>query len=272
VVSTMHVYFLNGSPITLDENCHTVADVKVKASLKTEQFAPDFLVLSLDNLNNYDLPETHEIGSGRYQVIAIPNEDMDRLEYWQKTIEIHSPRDRESTLRAIERAKEEDHEQLLKDMLWQAAYENNTAILQCLADSGVCIDEPGRFRTTPLYITVRRGHRECTEALLNAKVDPHDIHGVTISPLAGASIDGNKEMIDLLLNTGRIDINARDNAGHTILHYVAMNGDLQLIPYLVSRGADIEMETEMGFDCFHLARRRKTGVCLDKILHKVSPL
>ncbi len=42
------------------------------------------------------------------------------------------------------------------------------------------------------------------------------------------------------------DVNARDNNGHTPLHFAAARGDNELINYLVSKGADVKAVSRSG--------------------------
>lgn len=55
----------------------------------------------------------------------------------------------------------------------------------------------------------------------------------------------DQELIDFLLHQGH-DINAKDKDGYTILHYAAMRGkDLNMVKYLIGKGADTKLKTEM---------------------------
>ncbi|MBL0265779.1 MAG: ankyrin repeat domain-containing protein [Leptospiraceae bacterium] len=57
------------------------------------------------------------------------------------------------------------------------------------------------------------------------------------SPLHDAAIEGNLEMVKLLISK-RTDINKRNKYGNTPLHYASIAGHLEIVKYLLSNGAN----------------------------------
>ena len=63
----------------------------------------------------------------------------------------------------------------------------------------------------------------------------------TKTALHYATIHKSKEIVEVLISHG-LDINAKDNAGETPLHYAAVES-LDMVELLISRGADINAIT-----------------------------
>jgi ankyrin repeat protein len=74
-------------------------------------------------------------------------------------------------------------------------------------------------------------------------VDAKDQYGVTA--LIDASLHGQKEIVELLILEGA-DLNARDNQGDTALMHAALKGHLEIVEILVSNGADISAKDKSG--------------------------
>lgn len=57
---------------------------------------------------------------------------------------------------------------------------------------------------------------------------------------------GDFSKVKKLVEIGKNEINQRDSAGYTALHYAARNGHLDVCKYLVMKGAEIDAVTKSG--------------------------
>jgi ankyrin repeat protein len=77
-------------------------------------------------------------------------------------------------------------------------------------------------------------------------VNAQDEEGMT--PLMHAVLQGNIEMIQLLLKSIELKINLQDNQGNTALHHALITGKniSTIIPSLLARGADVTIADVEG--------------------------
>ncbi|CAG9771848.1 unnamed protein product [Ceutorhynchus assimilis] len=61
-----------------------------------------------------------------------------------------------------------------------------------------------------------------------------------------AAQNGNIERVKKLSDSWKFQVDQRDSAGYTALHYAARNGHLSVCEYLVEKGADIDATTKSG--------------------------
>ena len=132
--------------------------------------------------------------------------------------------------------------------------------------------------TTPLFRAVQLSDETSVEALLKAGADPNiDSMGYTAFLLAagtgprvrGGASGPNMEMLDLMFEYAKPDINAKvtgtlqwsfnvsrvyspqdrepaDNEGMSALHTAAQTGNLELVQYLLEKGADANLLNAQG--------------------------
>jgi ankyrin repeat protein len=133
---------------------------------------------------------------------------------------------------------------------WRAAYASDVEAMRLLVAHGADPNIPtmkgaGRARTAD----VERDVREV------ATTPPVPVGGPGITALQAASGVGYGEGFaanshrfaptgmlaagKYLIEELHVDVNARDHEGNTALHHAAARGDVQMIEYLVSKGADV---------------------------------
>ena len=56
-----------------------------------------------------------------------------------------------------------------------------------------------------------------------------------------------------------MDVNSRDDGGYTPLHHAAARGDVEVINYLVSKGADVKAVSRLGQSPVDMARGGRAG-------------
>jgi len=96
------------------------------------------------------------------------------------------------------------------------------------------------------------GHKGVVKMLLDTgkvDVDSRDENGQT--PLSLAVEDGNKGVVKMLLDTGKVDVNLRDKNDRTPLSWAAKNGHVEVVALLCDKyTTDVNLEDERGFNPF----------------------
>jgi ankyrin repeat protein len=141
---------------------------------------------------------------------------------------------------------------------WRAAYASDVEAMKLLvargADPSIPTSRPaGRPRTGD-------GGRENVQDV--SGLPPVPVGGPAVTPLQAASGVGYAEgfaanshryapggmlaAVKYLVEDLNADVNARDHEGNTALHHAASRGDVEMILYLVSKGADVKAVNREG--------------------------
>ena len=67
-----------------------------------------------------------------------------------------------------------------------------------------------------------------------------------------ATMEGNLELVKYLISEGA-NIESKDNDNFTPLHFAALEGHLNIVEYLLSEGANIECKTFQNGTPLHIA-------------------
>jgi ankyrin repeat protein len=140
---------------------------------------------------------------------------------------------------------------------WRAAYASDVAAMKVLVAHGADPNIPsmkgaGRPRTGD-------GEREAIDI---AKTPPVPVGGPGVPPLVAAAGSGYGEgfaanshrfaptgmlaAVKYMVEELHADVNAKDHEGNTALHNAAARGDVEMIKYLVSKGADVKAVNREG--------------------------
>ena len=129
-----------------------------------------------------------------------------------------------------------------RPLLHWAAQEGNVASLKCLLDRGAKIDAQDSLGFTPLSVAAGEdedGLTGKTAFLLERGASPniriHSCENGTVLHLAASW--GWFGIIKLLVQTEGIDLNLKDDEGHTPLSFAREEGTREIIDYLIQRGA-----------------------------------
>ncbi|KID93484.1 Pfs, NB-ARC and Ankyrin domain protein, partial [Metarhizium majus ARSEF 297] len=142
-----------------------------------------------------------------------------------------------------------------------AAQNGHEAVVKLLLDTGRAnVEAKDDFGGTPLSWAARYGHEAVVKVLLiHLGVDPSTtgsadqtllswtlIHG--LGPLFWASQNGYEAVVKLLLETGRANVEAKDNSGWTPLSWAVRNGHEAVVKLLLETGrANVEAKDNAGW-------------------------
>mmetsp|Transcript_29354 Transcript_29354/g.37847 ORF Transcript_29354/g.37847 Transcript_29354/m.37847 type:complete len:814 (+) Transcript_29354:273-2714(+) len=119
------------------------------------------------------------------------------------------------------------------------------------------INQPSTEGLTPLWIAMKANNQQAMQVLLNHGVDPNiaiDHDGSTplhhLSELA--KNEEGKPLLDQLIQQGA-DLDVKDAAGFTPLHWAARYGSVEAVNTLRMAGADLEARGWNGNTCLHFA-------------------
>lgn len=111
---------------------------------------------------------------------------------------------------------------------------------------------------TPLYYAAYFGFHQIIERLLDMHQDINAEGGFYGTPLQVACKEGPTDTVCLLLERGA-EINAIPESGNNVLHDAVSRKDVGLVEFLISRGADTEVQNHRGNTPLIVAA--KIGAC-----------
>ena len=119
-----------------------------------------------------------------------------------------------------------------------AAIPGHPETIALLIDRGADVNALGHFNWTALMVAASKGHGEGVRLLLERGADPNvqDTYGWT--PLMRAVYGNKRAAVAALLGHDRVDLEARDERGATVLHVAVERGNAALVAELLARGAD----------------------------------
>lgn len=106
---------------------------------------------------------------------------------------------------------------------------------------------------SPVADAAERGDVETVVALLRQGADVNAAQGDGMTALHWAAMNGNAEMVDVLLYAGAATEATTRLGGYTALHLASRAGHAPAISALVSQGADPAIPTSTGAQALHLA-------------------
>lgn len=130
--------------------------------------------------------------------------------------------------------------------LYFAAEGGHDIVVKELIRRGALVNLTNSRGISPLYIASQSGYVHVVKALLEADVEVNQaVDGVT--PLMIAAIRGKSDIIKLLAQSSRINLDQQNNLGETALMLCSVSRDVRCIESLMEKGAKIEMSDDKGY-------------------------
>jgi len=106
------------------------------------------------------------------------------------------------------------------------------------------------FLYTALHVAVTEGHYKIVELLVKNKVQTSVADSRGRMPIHLAAICDSMHTLKLLGKTNPRSVNLLDNSGKSVLHYVSLSGNLEMVKYLVTEcRADVNLKgSHKGLD------------------------
>lgn len=119
---------------------------------------------------------------------------------------------------------------------------------------------------SPILIAAAYGFSEITKLLINEtdQLDKPDSEGKT--PLMLSSLNGYGYITNILLNTGKLNLNAADKENYTVIYYAVQSNNSNIIELLIKNGADIRCIHTTNRTPLHWAVLNRTWKSLSTLL------
>lgn len=152
------------------------------------------------------------------------------------------------------------------NLLMDAVVNLNTSLALLLIEKGANITYADEDGVTIITQASYQGLTPIVGALLLHGADPTVVNGEGINSLIAAASEGHQEIVEILLATGLLDIDAKDKDGTNALMAAAVRGHKEVIAQLVAKGADVDAQNVDGHTALMFAYNGKNQVetLLDK--------
>ena len=107
-----------------------------------------------------------------------------------------------------------------KTPLHYAAHKNAEAV-RFILSKGVDPNIPDERGLTPLHYSIWSGNLEATTALLKAGADPNLANELGETPVQEVLLEGNKDLFQILVDEGGMDVSKKDTKGRNLIHHAA---------------------------------------------------
>uniref|UniRef100_A0A4W6EJY0 Euchromatic histone-lysine N-methyltransferase 2 n=1 Tax=Lates calcarifer TaxID=8187 RepID=A0A4W6EJY0_LATCA len=139
-----------------------------------------------------------------------------------------------------------------RSALHAAAQRGLLEVCYMLVQAGAQVDAQDKDLRTPLLEAIINNHIEVARYLIqNGACVYHVEDGYT--GLHHAAKLGNLEIVNMLLETGQVDVNAQDSGGWTPIIWAAEHKHVDVIKALLNRGADVTINDKELNVCLHWA-------------------
>ena len=137
--------------------------------------------------------------------------------------------------------------------LYTATMKQNSAMVKLLLDYHAEVNTQNKYGNTPLHAAAGYNNVElCNILITHGNADPNLKNGAGETPAFNAvtsltcRLAEKPDSLQYLLETGRIDVNARDAKGNSLLHAAAYLDNVKAVELLLKSNVDKEMENHNG--------------------------
>lgn len=122
--------------------------------------------------------------------------------------------------------------------LMYAAIAGNIDIVKALVKAGGDVDARGSNGWSAIMVAAAKGHADLVRYLISIDVETDAVDVYNWTPLIRASYENRLAVVAVLIESGQVAINHRDDQGATALHHAAGNGYDELVERLMQAGAN----------------------------------
>lgn len=140
-----------------------------------------------------------------------------------------------------------------------AVKKGNKNIVEFFLNEGISVNDTNNSGWTPLHYAAFSGELEIAKLLVakGANVRAENAYGQKPIDLTHYGKDnGYKGVMELLLDKGGGKVNDTDKDGYTLLRCAVIIGNLEVIKFLIDKGANIHAKDNKGRTPLDLARER----------------
>ncbi|KKP06420.1 hypothetical protein THAR02_01471 [Trichoderma harzianum] len=145
-----------------------------------------------------------------------------------------------------------------------ACQAGNVETVRCLVNHGARPDHGDYYGKTPLSDAAGRGYRQIVEVLLEAvqSNDKLESKGALLNQALQAAIEGNhRSIVELIFKTGP-DIRSEDCHGNSPLCHAVRFKSVEMVTFMLERGADVNHINMEGCSALHLAIASRFDECV----------
>jgi ankyrin repeat protein len=136
--------------------------------------------------------------------------------------------------------------------LHYASYEGNLPLVKLLIKHGADIHAMSESGRSPFTVAIMGGGFSVIEFLLEQGAE--FIISSDIDPLFTASLNGYVEILDLCFNRKKINLNSKTyESGQTLLHISSSRGHVEVVKFLLNKGANPNLIDDNGQTPLHLS-------------------
>lgn len=135
-----------------------------------------------------------------------------------------------------------------------AAYMGHTEVAKELLKAGADLNVKDNYGNTPFALAAKKGHINMLNLFIDSgKLEINRKKNTTLSPFYIAAYYGHDKILKSLIN--KMDVNHQDENGYTQLHLAVENEDLKVVEALLKAGANPNVRDKHGNTPFLLAAK-----------------
>ncbi|MCX7830015.1 MAG: ankyrin repeat domain-containing protein [Acidobacteria bacterium] len=141
-------------------------------------------------------------------------------------------------------------------------------IVKLLLSKGADVNTSNKWGDTPLHLAAANGNLEIVKLLVQKNADIHQKNYLDFTPMFSAAINGSIDCLRFFIEEKGMDVNAKDKIGMTPLIRTCYQEkqQLEIVKYLVEKGANINEKCQGKYRALHYAAMRGHNDIVDFLL------